>query len=49
MEIAISTHLPPPMMIESTEALKCVNPHVVLDLSHILFDGGFLGRMSTAA
>jgi hypothetical protein len=41
MGIVISTHLPPPVMIESTEVLKCVT-HVVLDLGHVLFGCGLL-------
>src|SRR5262245_14612000 len=44
MGIVISTHLPPPVIIESTDVLRWVTPHVVLELGHVLFGGGFLGE-----
>ncbi len=37
--MVISTHFPPPVMIESTPRLRVRNPHIVLQLGHVLFDG----------
>jgi DNA-binding XRE family transcriptional regulator len=33
--MVISTHLPPPVMIDSTAARQCVDAHIVLDLGLI--------------
>ena len=40
--IVISTHLPPPVMIESTADPGAGDPHIVLQLRHVLFGSGFL-------
>ncbi len=40
--MVISTHLPPPVMIDSTAVLERRDPHVVLQLRHVLFGRGFL-------
>ena len=44
MGIVISTHLPPPVMIESTERPQMGDPHVVLELGHVLFGGRLFGE-----
>ena len=40
--MVISTHLPPPVMIESTAFLGVGHPHVVLELRHVLLGRPFL-------
>ena len=40
----ISTHLPPPVMTDSTAVLACDHPHVVLQLRHVFFGRRFLGE-----
>ena len=40
--MVISTHLPPPVMIESTAVLGIGDPHVVLQLRHVLLGRRFL-------
>ena len=40
--MVISTHLPPPVMIDSTAVLDGSDPHVVLQLGHVLFGRRFL-------
>ena len=42
--MVISTHLPPPVMIESTAELGVGDPHVVLQLGHVLFRRPFFGE-----
>ena len=39
--MVISTHLPPPVMIESTEVRGVGDPHVVLELGHVLLGRRF--------
>ena len=40
--IVISTHWPPPVMIESAADLALVTHIIVLKLSHVFFGRGFL-------
>ena len=47
--MVISTHLPPPVMIESTAAWRLLDPHVVLQLRHMFFGRALLPRTTTAA
>ena len=44
MGMVISTHLPPPVMIDSTGRPQMGDPHVVLELRHVLFGGRLLGE-----
>ncbi len=39
--MVISTHLPPPVMIDSTADRGVGDPHIVLQLRHVLFGRGF--------
>ena len=39
--MVISTHLPPPVMIESTAEREFGDPHIVLQLGHMLFGRRF--------
>ena len=39
--MVISTHLPPPVMMDSTAVRDAVTPHVVLQPGHMLLGRGF--------
>ena len=47
--IVSSTHLPPPVMIERTADRAFADPHIVLQLRHVLLGGAPPPRTSMAA